>query len=73
MPQADFLPCTMALTFITANTDKCTDVRIPKQKVQGRASGLEAGGQRSEPLILPADPIGRLSKDGPSHSSKGAA
>lgn len=35
MPQADFLPCTMALTIVTTNTDKCTDVRIPKQKVQG--------------------------------------
>ena len=35
MPQADFLPCTMVLTIITTNTDKCTDVRTPKQKVQG--------------------------------------
>lgn len=73
MPQADFLPCTMVLTFITTNTDMCTDVRTPKQKVQGGASGLEVGGQRSEPLILPADPTGRLTKDGPSHSYRGAA
>lgn len=35
MPQADFLPCTMVLTFITTNTDKRTDVRTSKQKVQG--------------------------------------
>lgn len=72
-PQADFLPWTMVLPFIIANTHKGTDVRTPKQKVQGWASGLEAGGQRSEPLILPADPTGRLSKDGPLRSYRGAA
>ena len=35
MPQADFLPRVMVLPFIIANADKCTDVRTPKQKVQG--------------------------------------
>ena len=61
----------MALARIDANVDKSVVVRTLKQKVQGRASGLEAGGQRSEPLLLLADPTGRLSQNGLLHSSKG--